>query len=322
MPVYNCGLYLRDAIESILNQEFKDFYFHIINDGSTDNTEEIVHEFNDQRIKYFKNKENLKLIPTLNNAILDCTTKYIVRMDGDDIADPSFIKILYNYMEENPHISICSCYFQYFGGKEDKVINPLSIKDVKVSLLFYNPVLHPGIWRNDVIKKNNFKFNSEFIHAEEYEFWTQLSRVTNLANVPHFLMKLRSHNNQVSNKFLEEQKISSRKVRSKLLVDLLDTISDNEIDIWEELIIKNHDFSSPKNTVELILNVISTNKQKGIYDPVILQIKLALKWKNANLELEKVSIFYLYHFYKKLKIIKTNWTFKQLLYMTSKLFYN
>lgn len=320
MPVYNCGLYLRDAIESILNQEFKDFYFHIINDGSTDNTEEIVHEFKDPRIKYFKNKENLKLIPTLNNAILDCTTKYIVRMDGDDIADPLFIKILYNYMEKNPHISICSCYFQYFGGKEDKVINPLSINEVKVSLLFYNPVLHPGIWRNDVIKKHNFKFNSEFIHAEEYEFWTQLSRVTNLANVPHFLMKLRSHNNQVSNKFLEEQKISSRKVRSKLLVDLLDTISDNEVDIWEELIIKNHDFSSPKNTVELILNVLRANKQKGIYDPVILQRKLALKWKNAILELKNINIIYLFVIYFWVVKINYKWSLKELIFVSLKLF--
>jgi hypothetical protein len=88
----------------------------------------------------------------------------------------------------------------------------------------------------------------------------------------------------------------------------LDTISDNEIDIWEELILKNYDFSSPKNTVELILNVISANKQKGIYDHVILQRKLALKWKNAILELKSINIIYLFVIY--FWVVKINVCFK------------
>jgi glycosyltransferase involved in cell wall biosynthesis len=88
MPVYNAEKYLKESICSILNQTYGDFEFLIINDGSTDKSEEIILSFKDERIVYHKNESNIKLIATLNKGIALARGKYIARMDADDISLP------------------------------------------------------------------------------------------------------------------------------------------------------------------------------------------------------------------------------------------
>lgn len=86
LPVYNGENYLDKAIESILKQTYTNFELIIINDGSFDNTENIILSYNDKRIRYIKNEKNLKLIKTLNKGISLAKGLYISRMDADDIA--------------------------------------------------------------------------------------------------------------------------------------------------------------------------------------------------------------------------------------------
>ena len=78
MPVYNAELYLKDAIESVLAQSYKNFIFMIINDGSTDQTEKIILEYKDERIQYISNEENLGIVKTLNKGLL-CHIQSILR---------------------------------------------------------------------------------------------------------------------------------------------------------------------------------------------------------------------------------------------------
>ena len=86
LPVFNGEKYIRESVESILCQTFKEFEFIIIDDGSTDKSVEIIKSFNDSRIKLLRNNENKGIIFSLNKGIEEATGKYIARMDGDDIA--------------------------------------------------------------------------------------------------------------------------------------------------------------------------------------------------------------------------------------------
>lgn len=88
MPAYNAEKYIKEAIESILNQTFSNFEFIIIDDGSIDATEEIIKSFKDSRIVYIKNEKNLGLIKTLNKGISIARGEFIARMDSDDISMP------------------------------------------------------------------------------------------------------------------------------------------------------------------------------------------------------------------------------------------
>ncbi|MDD2913253.1 MAG: glycosyltransferase family 2 protein, partial [Candidatus Pacebacteria bacterium] len=103
MPVYNVETFLSEAIESVLNQTFYDFEFVIINDGSTDNSLEIIknYEKKDSRIVLLDNKENLGITKSLNIGLNKARGEYIARMDGDDISEKERIEIQYDFLKKN-----------------------------------------------------------------------------------------------------------------------------------------------------------------------------------------------------------------------------
>src|SRR5688500_300589 len=106
LPVYNGQLFLKAAIESILNQSYGNFELLIINDGSVDDTEKIIFGFNDLRIRYIRNERNLGLIATLNKGLDLAKGEYIARMDNDDISLPARLEKQLAYLEENKHVSV------------------------------------------------------------------------------------------------------------------------------------------------------------------------------------------------------------------------
>ena len=113
MSVYNGEAYLKEAIDSVINQTFVDWELIIINDCSTDSTEDILSAFaeKDERIKVYTNEVNMKLPASLNRAISLCSGKYIARMDADDICLPDRFEKQYRFMEDNKDVSLSSCRF-------------------------------------------------------------------------------------------------------------------------------------------------------------------------------------------------------------------
>jgi len=112
MPVYNGGPFLRSAIESILNQDFSDFDFLIIDDGSTDGSHEIAASYADPRIRLESNGRNLGLIATLNRGLDLARGTYVARMDADDIAFPDRLSKQLTFMEAHPEIGLCGTWYE------------------------------------------------------------------------------------------------------------------------------------------------------------------------------------------------------------------
>ena len=115
MPVYNTGEYLGEAIQSILDQTFRDFELIIINDGSSDNSLKIIKSFKDTRIKFISNTSNRGNYPSRNEGISIARGKYICVMDADDIALKSRLERQYLFMERNPEIGLAGSGFKYYG---------------------------------------------------------------------------------------------------------------------------------------------------------------------------------------------------------------
>ena len=118
MPTYNASKYVSEAIESTLKQSFFDFEFIIVDDGSTDNTREIIRSYDDNRIKLVENEHNF--IGSLNKGLELAGGKYIARMDADDIMHIDRLKIQYSIMEAKPEIDICSAWMAPFGDNIPK----------------------------------------------------------------------------------------------------------------------------------------------------------------------------------------------------------
>lgn len=217
MPVFNGEKYLKEAIESILNQTYTNFEFLIINDGSTDFSHDIITSYKDSRIRLINNKQNLKLIATLNMGLSMAKGKYIVRMDCDDISFHNRLEEQVKFMEANPDVGISGSFWK--RNVDKKVPRPpLDHETIKVHLLKGSQILHPAaIFRKDLFEKYALVFDFKYIHAEDYDLWVKTSRIFKLANIPKELLMYRTHQKQISKEYSDIQKEASIQILNNQL---------------------------------------------------------------------------------------------------------
>ena len=180
LPAYNAECFLREAIDSILNQTFRDFELIVLNDGSTDRTEEIILSYDDPRIRYIKNETNLKLIKTLNKGIDLARGEYIARMDADDICFANRLLVEYEYMEKHPDIGACSSkvIHLYPNGKTriGKYYPSRTPIGCKYCSIFRTPLAHPAsFFRSEVLKRFRYQETESALHIEATVLWGELA---------------------------------------------------------------------------------------------------------------------------------------------------
>jgi len=220
MPVYNVQKYLKESIESILNQTFCDFKFLIIDDGSTDNTSEIINSFSDSRIKYVKLPKNGGIVEALNKGLELIDTKYILRFDADDIAPAERFKIQIDFMENNPEIGVSSGHFELFGGETGIWKVPLTHNQIKASLVFQAALAHPAvIIRTSVLRENNLKYE-KVPHMEDYDLWYRMKNLTKFQNLDITLVKYRRGEHSVTAKNNDTVIYRKKNFYKKILNDL------------------------------------------------------------------------------------------------------
>ncbi len=210
MPIHNGDSYLRQAIDSILQQTFTNFEFIIIDDASTDNTKKIIKSYADKRIVLLENKGKLGVAKSLNKAIAIARGDYIARMDADDISLADRFDKQISYLENNPSIDLVgsSAYLINANDKEIGLyIRPHSPKIIKWTAFFSNPMIHPSIMAKALIlKQNHYQENLE--NGQDYELWSRLIFTNNaqLSNLDDFLLKHRVHPESVTQKAIIQNK--------------------------------------------------------------------------------------------------------------------
>lgn len=219
LPAYNAALYLRDSLDSIMRQAFKDFDVLLIDDGSMDDTSKIAIEYSniDRRIKYYENEKNIGLIKTLNKGLSLAKGEYIVRMDADDIMFDDRLYKQVKYMDSNPECFVCGGQMEYIGGLTGMApILPQKYEDLLYLSLINCPLYHPTtIIRNSAIKQFGLKYNDSYKHAEDYKFWSDIifSHPNSIANIKDVVLFYRISNNQITAKYSDEQDLISKIVR-------------------------------------------------------------------------------------------------------------
>ena len=219
LPAYNAALYLRDSLDSIMRQAFKDFDVLLIDDGSMDDTSKIAIEYSniDRRIKYYKNEKNIGLIKTVNKGLSLAKGEYIVRMDADDIMFDDRLYKQVKYMDSNPECFVCGGQMEYIGGLTGMApILPQKYEDLLYLSLINCPLYHPTtIIRNSAIKQFGLKYNDSYKHAEDYKFWSDIifSHPNSIANIKDVVLFYRISNNQITAKYSDEQDLISKIVR-------------------------------------------------------------------------------------------------------------
>jgi len=228
MPAYNAEKYIGEAIKNVLNQTFTDFELIVINDGSTDKTEEIILSFNDDRIHYIKNETNIKLIATLNKGIDLAQGKYIARIDADDVCMPERFEKQIDFLENHPDYVLCGSWAYIIDSKGEKTGRVRYIDThnlLKISLLFTVPLIHPSVMAQTNILKQ-FKYSISALHTEDFELWIRIVNAGyKIANIPEYLIKYRWHDTNIS---VENEAFQSKK-KFELLKPYIESFIGGEI---------------------------------------------------------------------------------------------
>lgn len=218
MPVYNTKEeYLRASIESILNQTFTDFELIIVNDGSTNNAEEVILSYKDDRIKYFK-QENQGIVGALNNAWAKASGKYIARMDSDDIAYPERFAKQVKFLEENPEYSLVGSWAKIIPSNNViKLPQDIKIMDLLADCMF----IHPSIMFNkEDFEKFNLQYEMGFEYAEDYCMYARAVKYLKMTNLQEALLDYRVYPENSSSKNRDVRIKSSFKVQDLILENL------------------------------------------------------------------------------------------------------
>lgn len=220
LPVYNAGPFLCESIESILQQTERDFELLIVNDHSTDNSEEIIRQYltKDDRIVYLKHPANLGVSASRNSALEQAKGSMIALMDADDICSPDRFRKQIEYMNTH-NLDVCGSYLKEFGEKSRNVSYPLDDTIIRLNLLCYGrSIANPSaMLRKETV--GHLRYNTRFNFGEDYEFWINaaLNTPARFGNVPEQLVQYRKHGFQAS----QHLNHKNRKVMTEVLLDAL-----------------------------------------------------------------------------------------------------
>lgn len=194
MPAYNASPYIGKAIESILSQTFADFEFLIVNDGSKDNTLEIIQSYNDPRIKLI-NQQNKGLIDTLNESIKIAEGKYIARMDADDICLPHRLQTEYDFLEQNPDYVLVGSDVDIIDKDGNFLLKLIPVgyehEEIAAKVDEKCPFNHPSVMfrKQAVIDAGYYPKNA--LSFEDHLLWKEMLMVGKVKNLNQTLVQYR-----------------------------------------------------------------------------------------------------------------------------------
>ena len=230
MPVYNTPEeYLRQAVESVLNQTFKDFELIILDDGSTNNVAEVIRSYTDNRIRFVQNGTNKGISFTRNRLIELALGEYIAIADSDDLSLPTRFEKQVHFLDTHPDFSLVGTWYERFPDYfVPKFPEQVGLMDMLKWCAIAQPVV---MYRKADFEKHNLTYDKEMIVAEDYDLWvTALIKGLKLGNIPEVLIKYRWHPDNVSHKKQKQMAYYDRIVKQKIVSHLSgDTAIQNKL---------------------------------------------------------------------------------------------
>jgi glycosyltransferase domain-containing protein len=215
IPTYNRAHYLKEAIESVLNQTYTDYELLVVDNASTDNTEEVVKSFNDKRIKYIKNETNIGMVNNWNKCIDLAKGEYLIIFHDDDIMKPELLEKEVEILDNNEDVILVGCNKEYIDSngnlineREFKIYKDIIfkkyefIKETCVSKIGIS--ISSSMYRISLLKKNNLYYREKAQFGCDLYFLFELNSYDYklyLLNCP--LLKYRIHSEQLSTKKID-----------------------------------------------------------------------------------------------------------------------
>ncbi len=266
LPCYNAEVFLKEALDSILEQSYSNIEVILIDDGSTDQSAKVYVQKSkeDSRLKIYNNPSNLGLIKTLNKGILLAKGEFIARMDADDVSVKDRIAHQVEFLLKHHEISIVGTAALRIDehSKPHRTNNPIYLDSNTISLSSYftQPLIHGSILgRKSVFEKQHYSLDYE--HSEDFELWLRLiSQKHQIANLPFEDYHYRINEQGVSLKNTQQQNRSHNQASKKYLELLLGKTLDYDL------------VSIMNNRPETNVNIVKFRKSIALFKEVVLKL--------------------------------------------------
>jgi glycosyltransferase involved in cell wall biosynthesis len=286
MPVYNAAPHLLQAVKSVLTGSFADFELLAIDDGSTDESAEILRNVADRRLRVVRNPGNQGVIATLNRGLDLAEGHFVARMDADDISMPDRLARQVAFMEANPEIGLSGTWARTFGARPARIIRlPLSSNEIRAQLFAFNALCHPTVMlRRNLFAQHDLRYAPDARHGEDLDLWMRAADYFGLANLPTVGLRYRMHASQVTKRFEAEQLATLARLQRRQLLQLVSDATEEEI----QLHLKAVDVRRQLTHDELLAigtwlkRLEDSNSSMKRYDKSAFHAFLAQRWLNAS----------------------------------------
>jgi len=239
IPAYNCEKFIRQSLDSIINQTYQNLEIIVSDDASKDKTRKIIDGYEDPRIKRFHNDYNLGYLKTWNKLMEEATGEYITFQDADDVSELNRIELLLETILDNPDISVVGSNYHRINSKNQITYSSnlsLDHEDIVVKIPDEFDVLGSGLMIERVVYSSVGGYNEFFnrIGAEDYYWLLLITKKFRVRNVPNHLYHYRENNNSVSGKLSSDfrKMISFEYVKyfsAELKNEGIDSLSKNDL---------------------------------------------------------------------------------------------
>lgn len=284
LPVYNGERYLREAIDSVLAQTFRDFELWVFNDGSTDGTVAIVDSYSDPRVKRVDNPCNMGLVATLNRAFAMVESPFIARMDDDDLWHEKKLELQLVLLKSRPDVGVCGTSIHKFGDVDAVHVFPEESDALKVGLLFYCMMSHPSVvYRRSMLQETGLTYQQDSFPAEDYKMWIDVLERSKIYNLQQPLVEYRQHESQICRERKEEQMLLERKLREEQLRLIYPNPSEEELAFHLDRFVTLQPKSDEgvRRFLQWSQQLIKENKRHGYVNPEVLRVELHRYIQNA-----------------------------------------
>lgn len=191
VPIYNASRTIAASITSLLSQTLLDAEFLLINDGSTDETQDIIAEYRDSRIRLLT-QSNQGLAATLNRGLREARGRYIARLDADDVSLPGRLAKQVAFLDRHPQVSLLGTWAEIRDGDRSTGRfhrHACSSSAIQLELLLDNPFVHSSVMmRADVVRQlGGYRVERSTRFPEDYDLWSRIAPEHDLGNLPEVL---------------------------------------------------------------------------------------------------------------------------------------
>ena len=272
MAYYNTEEFIVESIQSILDQSYENIEVILINDGSSDSSQEIVDKLatDHKVIRNLRNEANSGLAASVNKAIREAKGEFIARMDADDIMSPDRIEKQVSFLLNHAEIDVLGGSLQYFGESTFYNTFPTDHDSCRAQLCFSVCFGHPSVmFRAEIFKdRDNFYVESLSQYSEDYDLWCRLSFKYQFANLKDTLVTYRTYPTNVKNEAEFQRRRNSIAIREKYLKDIFKEYNTDFYELHHQIsrytIDKLNDIKKSKRYLDYLLSLDSEISKKAL----------------------------------------------------------